>query len=94
MATVEEERLLKLLPWKNPIPDWSYAGIVIFKVSSHYIITPLNREEAFLGYCFTRALKLGNKMIEDKIWVSFIFGYNSENSKRCPYIVVKGKSTI
>lgn len=76
-----EQQTLDKLVWKNMVPEYSYAGIAVFYddypvTEGHMIIVPMQNEERFLNYCFTRALKIGNEKIAAREWASFNIGYN------------------
>ncbi|KKM27798.1 hypothetical protein LCGC14_1571160 [marine sediment metagenome] len=63
------------------VPEHSHAGVAVFYddypvTEGHMIIVPMQNEERFLNYCFTRALKIGNEKVAAREWASFNIGYN------------------
>lgn len=78
---LNKKQILEKMVWKNIISEYSYAGIAVFYddcpvVEEHMIVAPLQNDEKFIHYCFSRALNIGNKKVMNGEWESFNIGYN------------------
>ena len=91
MANEAEKKILATMPWKNPLPNYSYAGVAVFEDNNSLIVAPLQTKDAFINYCVTRAMKIGEENVEKGIWISFEIVYNNRTRKKWPHVKLKGK---